>query len=447
MCKLRMNILNCRPLCAPIPAGAPRAGFARGGFCTGHRSAVVVFRSMRKLAAAAVFFFLFACATRAQEWGNPVWSDEFNSPSKGAPPDPANWTYDVGGTGWGNHELEIYCPSNTTSAPSPKECDIQHSNAFQDGNGHLVIRASRVSADPVPVGTWTSARLKSRGLKEFQYGRLEACIKLPVGAGLWPAFWMLGTAGHWPAGGEIDIMENIPAAGGSADGLGPAKIESTIHGPSTGKTGLFSLAQIFSFPTGQRIDDNACHVYGAIWSPFMIQMYVDDWRKPFFIRTAADVPQDGRWIFNASFYFLLNLAVGGDWPGPPDSTTPGTADMVLDYVRVYKAGSTEGPKITAGPLKEGAHGERRATVQLLFPGGGPAFLTCSVESAPSLACTVDTGNTLNKSVVDFSTENTRTANITLSGPPGHESAAKIARVRVTAYAVNGAQSSVLISAE
>ncbi len=423
MCELRMNISNCW-------SGSARA-----------------------IVSAAVLFFLLACATRAQEWGNPVWSDEFNSSAKGAPPDAANWTYDVGGTGWGNHELEIYCASNTKSAPSPSECDIQHPNAFQDGQGHLVIRASKVSADPAPTGTWTSARLKTLGLKEFQYGRLEACIKLPVGAGLWPAFWMLGTAGHWPAGGEIDIMENIPATDGSADGLGPAKIESTIHGPSTGKSGLFSLAQTFTLPGGQRIDDTACHVYGAIWSPFMIQIYVDDWRKPFFIRTAADLPKEGRWIFNAPFYFLLNLAVGGDWPGPPDSSTLGTAEMVVDYVRVYKAASSEAPKMTASPLKS-LTGAASAVLQLhAVAASGPAFLICSVQGAANLNCSLDTGNPLNASVVDFSTGDTQTAKVNLSVSPGSEPAAQtpklplVPKLKVTAYAANGAQSSVEISPE
>jgi len=396
-------------------------------------------------------------STLAQEWGNPTWSDEFNSPTKGSPPDASNWTYDVGGTGWGNHELEIYCaasaPQSTAAgagsaaATAPKECDRQRPNAFQDGQGHLVIRASKISAEPAPAGTWTSARLKTVGLKEFQYGRMEACIKLPVGAGLWPAFWMLGTAGHWPAGGEIDIMENIPATGGSGEGLGPAKVESTIHGPSAEQSGHFSLTQISSFPREQRVDDAVCHVYGAIWSPFMIQVYVDDWRKPFFIRTQTDVPKEARWVFNAPFYFLLNLAVGGDWPGPPDSSTPGTAEMVADYVRIYKAANSEAPKMTAGPLKMTAG---RASVMLQLHASataGAAFLACSVAGVPNLDCSVDTGNVLNASVVDFSSGDTQTAKVSLSVMHGSESAAKIPSLKVTAYSASGAQSSVVLSAE
>src|ERR1700736_863085 len=304
----------------------------------------------RIVGAAVLIASGFAVTASAQSWGDPVWSDEFNATEAGCAPDAGKGTYDVGGSGWGNHELEVYCAPGT-SAPAP--CDAEHPNAFQDGHGHLVIRALKVSAEPAPTGSWTSARLKTLGLKDFQYGRMESCIKLPVGAGLWPAFWMLGTAGKWPAGGEIDIMENIPESGGSGAGLGPTKIESTIHGLSTSEQGKFSLTGIFTFPPGQRIDDStsACHAYGAIWSPFMLQMYVDDWRKPFFIRTAADVPAGGRWVFNAPFYFLLNLAVGGDWPGPPNGTTPSPAEMVVDYVRVYKASHVDAPKMSAAPLK------------------------------------------------------------------------------------------------
>lgn len=412
----------------------------------------------RGCAAIVLLHFVLPASALAQEWGNPKWSDEFNSQTNGAPPDSAKWTYDVGGTGWGNHELEIYCaavaPQDTprsagaAATPSPKECDRQRPNAFQDGQGHLVIRAAKVSAEPAPTGTWTSARLKTVGLQEFQYGRMEACIKLPVGAGLWPAFWMLGTAGHWPAGGEIDIMENVPATGGSGEGLGPTKVESTIHGPSTEKSGHFSLTQIFTLPSSQRVDDAACHVYGAIWSPFMVQMYVDDWRKPSFIRTATDVPRDGRWVFNAPFYFLLNLAVGGDWPGQPDNSTLGTAEMLVDYVRVYKAANSEAPKMTSGPLKMTA-GRASVMLQVQAPAAaGPVFLACSIEGvANHLACSVDSGDVLNASVVDFSTGNTQTAKVSLSAPHGSESTAKLPSLKVTAYTASGTQSSVVVSAE
>jgi beta-glucanase (GH16 family) len=402
----------------------------------------------RIVSAAALIASGFAVTASAQEWGDPVWSDEFNSTEAGAAPDADNWTFDVGGSGWGNHELEVYCaPGSSTPAP----CDANHPDAFQDGHGHLIIRALKVSEEPAPTGSWTSARLKTLGLKDFQYGRVESCMRLPVGAGLWPAFWMLGTTEKWPAGGEIDILENIPESGGSGAGLGPTKIESTIHGPSTSAKGLFSLTGIYTFPGGQRIDDFAppCHVYGAIWSPFMVQMYVDDWRKPFFIRTAADVPAGGRWVFNAPFYFLLNLAAGGDWPGPPSSVTPSPADMVVDYVRAYKASHVDGPEMSAGILKLRG-GAASSTILELHSAGemGYVFLACDLE-APDSRCAVDTGNALNTSVVDFRSGDAQTAkiNVTSGNASPLNDAATPGYVMVTAYTVSGEESHIAIPIE
>jgi hypothetical protein len=242
-------------------------------------------------------------------------------------------------------------------------------------------------------------------------------------------------------------MENIPAEGGSGEGLGPSKVESTIHGPSTEQSGHFSLTQIFTFPNGQRIDDTACHVYGAIWSPFMIQMYVDDWRKPFFIRTSADVPEGARWVFNAPFYFLLNLAIGGHWPGPPDSSTPDTAEMVADYVRVYKATGSEAPKMTTTPIKSDSATHYKALRILGSIGNGDVFLACAVEGLRGATCSVDTGNLLNGSVVDFSTGLPQAAKVTLAIPESSDDALKKARITINAYAASGAQSSLAIPVE
>jgi beta-glucanase (GH16 family) len=401
-----------------------------------------------RASAAALFCLAFAATACAQAWGGPVWSDEFNSADPGAVPDASKWSFDVGGSGWGNHELEVYCAPGS-SIPVP--CDATNPNAFQDGHGHLIIRASKVREEPAPTGSWTSARLKTVGLKDFQYGRMESCIKLPVGAGLWPAFWMLGTAGKWPTGGEIDIMENIPESGGSGAGLGPTKVESTIHGPSTVEKGKFSLTEIFTLPSGQRVDDStpACHVYGAIWSPFMVQFYVDDWQKPFLIRTAADVPPGGRWVFNAPFYFLLNLAVGGDWPGPPNSTTPSVAEMVVDYVRVYKASRVEAPKMTSGPLK--TDGGASTTILGLRSTGeaGFVFLACLTE-VPGSRCSVDTGNPLNTTVVDFRSGPSQAAKIIVTSdnsPHQGDVVAAKTPLTVTANTVSGEQSSISISIE
>jgi len=403
----------------------------------------------RIVSVAALTALGFAATASAQAWGEPVWSDEFDSSDAGAAPDASKWTFDVGSSGWGNHELEVYCvPGTTTPAP----CDAEHPNAFQDGHGHLIIRALKVGEEPARVGSWTSARLKTLGLKDVQYGRIESCIKLPVGAGLWPAFWMLGTAGKWPTGGEIDIMENIPESGGSGAGLGPQKIQSTIHGPSTAAIGRYSLGKILTFPAGQRIDDSTppCHAYGAIWSPFMLQMYVDDWRKPFFIRTASDVPAGGRWVFNAPFYFLLNLAVGGDWPGPPNRSTPSSAEMVVDYVRVYEAGAVDGPMMTAPALRATGDAASSTILELRSTGGmGFVFLACEVEVSES-KCSVDTGNVLNASVADFRSSDLQRAKITVTpgdaSRPSDPGAAKTP-VMVTAYTVSGEQSIIAIPIE
>ncbi|HTC94039.1 MAG TPA: glycoside hydrolase family 16 protein, partial [Terriglobales bacterium] len=161
----------------------------------------------------------------AQSW-TLIWSDEFNGPA-GSAPNSSNWAFETGNNnGWGNAELEYYCPPGNNVAP----CSASNPNIFQDGNGNLVIQAIRT-----PSGTWTSGRMKTEGLQQFQYGRMEARMKLPVGNGLWPAFWMLGsnigTVG-WPTCGEQDIMEWVPQ-------YTPTTTSSTIHGPGySGANGI-----------------------------------------------------------------------------------------------------------------------------------------------------------------------------------------------------------------
>jgi len=171
------------------------------------------------MALAVMLWFVALNCADAQNWKGPVWSDEFNATVPGTPLDRAKWTYDVGSEGWGNHELETYCAAGSSS---PAPCDTKRPNAYQDGQGNLAIEAIRMSPNPLPAGTWTSARIKTLGLKDFQFGRLESCMALPVGAGLWPAFWMLGTSGAWPLGGEMDIMENVPVSGGRG-GIGTSR--------------------------------------------------------------------------------------------------------------------------------------------------------------------------------------------------------------------------------
>ncbi len=361
----------------------------------------------------ATVWLIASGGAQAQEWKGPVWSDEFNATAPGTFLDKTKWNYDVGSEGWGNHEMETYCAAGSSS---PAPCDAKRPNAYQDGNGNLVIEAIRTGAGPAPAGTWTSARIKTLGLKDFQYGRLETCMALPVGAGLWPAFWMLGTNRAWPAGGEMDIMENVPATGGSGGGLGPHVIESTLHGPSsTAQSGLFSLGADYTFPRAMRIDDKDphCHVYGTIWSPFMVQIYVDDWRKPFFIRTANQVPDGGRWVFNAPFYFILNMAVGGDWPGPPNAATPNPAQMLVDYVRVYRAARVGAPKMSAKAIHLGSDHAGTTNLKLVGEAGsGFVYLACNADLKEA-TCAIDTGNALNGSVIDFGANGTATAKVSV----------------------------------
>jgi len=234
-----------------------------------------------------------------------IWHDEFDGPA-GAPPDPTLWVTETGGNGWGNHELEDY-----TKDPD---------NASLDGDGHLVIIAIAK-----PNGGYTSGRLKTQGLFQVTYGKIEARMQIPYGQGMWPAFWMLGDdCGRkgWPACGEIDIMENI--------GKEPFTVHGTVHGPGySGKRGIGGTATL----TNGRILADDFHVFGIIWEPDRIQFLLDD--DPYFQVTPSSLPAGAHWSYDHPFYLLLNLAVGGDWPGPPDATTEFPQRLVVDYVRVY----------------------------------------------------------------------------------------------------------------
>src|SRR6266851_1398634 len=235
-------------------------------------------------------FLLAAMALPAHAQWKQAWSDEFNGPT-GSFPASTNWTYDVGGGGWGNAELEVYCAAGSNAAP----CSKATPNVFMDGNGNLVIRAIKT-----PSGTWTSTRMKTEGLQQFQYGRIEARIKLTVGDGLWPAF-----------------------SGGS--GIGARYI----------------------FPNNGQVDDHGYHTYGVVWSPYKMQFYRDDWTKPFLTVTPTFIPPGSQWVFNHPFFILLNQAIGGNFPKPgPDNSTPSPADMLVDYVRVFTwdAGAPAAPR-------------------------------------------------------------------------------------------------------
>lgn len=241
-----------------------------------------------------------------------VWGDEFNGPGL----DPTKWTYDLGGGKWGNQELEYYT-------------DRPENLSVQDGN--LVITARQGKSTGAGHETWnyTSARVKTQGKFAQTYGRFEARIKIPHGQGMWPAFWMLGDNIEkvgWDQCGEIDIMENI--------GKNPSTVYGTIHGP--GYLGEGGLESEYGLSGAKRFADDF-HVFAVEWEPSAIRFYVDS--DLYVTRTPADIPAGKKWAFDHPFFLLLNLAVGGDWPGNPDASTVFPQTMLIDYVRVYqKAG-------------------------------------------------------------------------------------------------------------
>jgi beta-glucanase (GH16 family) len=251
-----------------------------------------------------------------------VWSDEFNG-ADGSAIDQSKWTAEVGGSGWGNHELQYY----TTRTD----------NAFQSG-GSLVIKANKekyTGADNV-TRDYTSGRLITKNKFTAAYGRFEARMKIPYGQGIWPAFWLLGSninSVGWPQCGEIDIMENI--------GKEPSIIHGTIHGP--GYSAGNGLSSSYTLPGNQRFADSF-HTFAVEWEPNVIRFYCDG--ILYKTRTPADLPQGRAWVFNQPFFILLNVAVGGAWPGNPDGTTVFPQTMQIDYIRVYqRSASSSSPVV------------------------------------------------------------------------------------------------------
>lgn len=250
--------------------------------------------------------------------GTLVWSDEFaNTTSANAQPNPLIWTYDTGAGGWGNAELENYCAWNSSVSP----CDPTNPNSYVGTDGYLHIVATQPAA-----GGYNSARMKTEGLFSFQYGRIEASMKLPEGSGLWPAFWLLGANINmvpWPACGELDVMEHI-------DGSNPANegydwVQGSIHGTSLNDGTQYH-------PTGFSATD--WHTYGMIWSKGQIEYYIDDPSNIY--ATFTSTSEAGVWPFDAGPQFIImNLAVGGNWPGSPDGTAVFPAQIQVDYVRIY----------------------------------------------------------------------------------------------------------------
>jgi beta-glucanase (GH16 family) len=255
--------------------------------------------------------------------GTLVWSDEFtNSTTSNAEPNPAVWAYDTGAGGWGNAELEDYCSSGSTASP----CSTSSPNAYVGTDGYLHIAAEQPAS-----GVYTSARLKTEGLFSFQYGRLEFRAEVPEAQGFWPAAWLLGnniTTVNWPACGEQDVLERVDAVTTPDFNVG------SVHG--TGFTGT-SLGTTYNFPTGETAA--TWHTYGMIWSPGKVSYYVDDPTNIYVTYTPSSLTglSGATWPFDGgqSNFIILNLAVGGDYPGSPNSNTPFPSEMLVDYVRLY----------------------------------------------------------------------------------------------------------------
>ena len=264
--------------------------------------------------------------------GTLVWSDEFaNSGTSPAQPDAKTWTYDTGYQCCGNHEQETYCAWGSNTAP----CDPSNPNAYVGTDGYLHVVARSPSS-----GSYTSGRLKSQGHLSFLYGRIEARMKLPESQGMWPAFWLLGNnivTLNWPACGELDVMEHIdgsnppPYVGGAPPGYD--WIAGSVHGGSSGSTEINGSEQYHA--TG--FSAAAWHTYGMKWSKGEVDFYVDDPASVYATYKSTDSQWTNHsWPFDQGPEFiLLNLAVGGDWPGNVDTATVFPSEMLVDYVRVY----------------------------------------------------------------------------------------------------------------
>lgn len=234
----------------------------------------------------------------APNW-NLVWSDEFNGTSLNR----ANWTPEMGtgSGGWGNNELQYY---------------TDRAQNVQVTGGNLVITAQKESYGGM---NYTSARIKTQDLKSFTYGKVEARIKLPSGQGLWPAFWMLGSnisSVGWPKSGEIDIMERV--------NLNPY-VNGTVHWDAGGHADFGRVSG--------NLDFSQFHVYSIEWDSKYIRWFVDGQQfNEFYIENGTGNTEE----FQRPFFILLNLAVGGNWPGSPNNSTPFPSQMLVDYVRVYQ---------------------------------------------------------------------------------------------------------------
>ena len=238
-----------------------------------------------------------------------LWADEFTQ-TDGTKPDSSKWGYDIGGSGWGNNELQYYTDRTENARIE---------------SGALVVEAR---AENFGGRSYTSARLLTKDKHSWTYGRIEARIKVARGQGIWPAFWMLGSnigSVGWPECGEIDIMENI--------GREPSIVHGTVHGP--GYSGEFGISGSYTLAGAALADD--FHIYAIEWEENRIRWFIDG--QLYFTLTPANLPNGSTWVFNQPQFMILNLAVGGYWPGNPNGSTTFPQRMTVDYVRVYQANS------------------------------------------------------------------------------------------------------------
>jgi beta-glucanase (GH16 family) len=349
--------------------------------------------------------------TGAVTW-TPQWCQEFNATTLSSP-DATVWKFDLGNNnGWGNNEVEVYC-GPPGYANNPQQCPTMLSSTtdtvYIDGNGHLVIRPINVS------GTWISTRMLTEGIKNFQYGRIEASLQLPdtTNQGLWPAFWSLGsniTTTPWPTCGEADFMENWSPQ--VLNGPGPNGNRSTIHTALTGGTGVGGS---YTFPSGQQAS-TAFHTYGVIWSANMMQFYVDTPTNPFVIKTVSDLPSGDTWPFNAQIFLLMNVAVGGTLGGSTTNLT-NPQPLMADYVRQYSPSTVTKPTLGNPPsisVKAGATtGNSSTFTPGLTSGTGFVYFSCSTN-APKASCAVSTTDALNAHVVNSSAAATESVTATVT---------------------------------
>ncbi len=238
---------------------------------------------------------------------NLVWADEFQADQL----DNTSWTHEIGNgsSGWGNNELQYYKAENTS---------------IYD-NEYLVIEARE---EPFAGFNYTSSRLVTMDKREFQYGRVDIRAALPEGQGLWPALWMLGedfTTTGWPACGEIDIMELV--------GHTPNRVHGTVHYGSSVAQHQFNGGSKFT-SDGSKYSEKF-HVFSIIWEEDLIQFYVDD--VLYYDVDPTEMNAGQSYPFNnGPFFFIFNVAVGGDWPGSPDASTIFPQRMIVDYIRVFQ---------------------------------------------------------------------------------------------------------------